>query len=144
MVDISLHPVYFPLQMFLFLVLVYILNLFIYKPVLRIMRERANRVASMEGEAEKAEAGIEESLAEYKRKLGEAREKGMAERVALRKTGAEKETEIVGTAHEEANRKIEESRASIASEKEKALAALRGMAGEMGQEIADKALRGAN
>ncbi len=139
MVSIALDVTFF-IQMGLFLALVYILNVLIYKPVLRVMGERASRISTMESDAEKAESGMEESLAKYRKTLDEARAKGTAERVAIKKTGTEKETEILGVAHEEANGKIEQARLEIAEEKGKALKSLQKMIDEMGQEIAGKTL----
>lgn len=139
MVSIALDITFF-IQMGLFLALVYILNVLIYKPVLRVMGERANRLSTLESDAEKAESGVEESLAEYRKTLDEARAKGTEARIALKKTGTEKETEILCAAHGEANGNIEQARLEIAEEKEKALSSLQQMIDEMGQEIAAKTL----
>lgn len=139
MVSIALDVTFF-IQMGLFLALVYILNILVYRPVLRVMGERATRISTMEGDAEKAESGMEESLAKYRKTLDEARARGTEARIAIKKTGTEKETEILGAAHEEANGKVEKARIEIAEEKKKALKSLKQMIDEMGQEIAGKTL----
>jgi len=137
MVSIELDITFF-IQMGLFLFLVYILNILLYKPVLKVMEERSKKLSNLETEALSAEKQVEEKLAEYKAKLEVAREEGNAERGKLKKEGLDKETRILEEAHGVAQASITEARERIIKEKDTALEGLRGMVDEMGQTISDK------
>lgn len=139
MVSIELDITFF-IQMGLFIVLVYLLNILVYKPVFRVMEERKKKVTEFESIATLAEENIQEKIAEYKVKIGEAKERGNERRAELKKNGLEKEADIIGSAHEEARKSIAEAVKTIDQETENALAVLRGMTEEMGKSIADKVL----
>lgn len=137
MVSIELDITFF-IQMGLFLFLVYILNVLLYKPVLKVMEERSKKLADLGSDAVSAEKQVEEKLAEYKAKLDAAREEGTAERGKLKKEGLDKEAGILEEAHKSAQDSINEARERITKEKDTALESLRGMVDEMGRTISDK------
>ncbi|MDH3972868.1 MAG: ATP synthase F0 subunit B [Deltaproteobacteria bacterium] len=139
MVSIELDITFF-IQMGLFLFLVYILNVLLYKPVLKVMEERSKKLTDLEKDALSAEKQVEEKLAEYKAKLEVARGEGNAERGKLKKEGLDKETHILEEAHAAAQASIGEAIERIAKEKGAALESLRGMVDEMGHAISDKVI----
>ena len=139
MVSIELDITFF-IQAGLFLLLVYLLNILVYRPVFRVMEERRKRVADFESDAASAERKIEERIAEYRAGINEAKEKGNAIRAELKKEGIDREGEILGAAHEGARKSIEEARKKIEKETDAALKVLRGMTEEMGRDIAQKVL----
>lgn len=139
MVSIALDYTFF-VQMGLFLSLVYILNILIYRPVLKVMEERGKKITNLESDAESLESDIESKLADYRGKIDEAKGKGNTERTAIKKKGLDKETDILGAAHAEAQEILAKAKAKIEKEKEAALLSLKDMTKEMGREIAGKAL----
>jgi len=137
MVSIELDITFF-IQTGLFLLLVYILNMLIYKPVLRVMEERGKKISGMEADALSADKEVEDKLASYRLELDKAKRLGNADRVTLKKEGLDKETELLGAAHAEAQKTLSAAKDKITKEADSALAILKGMAEEMGKDIADK------
>ncbi len=137
MVSIELDITFF-IQIGLFLLLVYILNVLIYKPVLRVMEERGKKISGMEEDAVLADKEVEEKLASYRLELDKAKQAGNADRTILKKEGLDKEAELLGAAHADAQKTLSAAKDKIAKEVESALATLKGMTEEMGKDIADK------
>ncbi len=139
MVSIELDITFF-IQAGLFLLLVYILNVLVYKPVLKIMEQREGSIKGYRDDAASIAEEIDRRLAEYRARIEEAKGAGNAERAKLKKEGQDKEVEILSAAHEDAQKSLAEARKRIEREKEKALKILRGMIDEMGRSVAEKEL----
>jgi len=139
MVSITLDATFF-IQMGLFLVLVYILNVLLYKPVLAAMEERGRKISGLESDAAGIEGELEEKLLRYREEIARAKEVGGQSRAALKKEGLDKEAELVGAAHADAQGSISQAKERIAKEKDIALEGLRAMTDNMAREIAEKAL----
>ena len=139
MVSIELDITFF-IQTGLFLLLVYILNILIYRPVLRVMEERGKKISGMEADAVSADKEVEDKLASYRLELDKAKQSGNADRAALKKEGLDKEAELLGAAHAEAQKTLSAAKDKITKEAESALAVLKGMTGDMGKDIADKVM----
>ena len=139
MVSISLDATFF-IQMGLFLVLVYILNVLLYKPVLAAMEERGKKISGLETDASTIEGELEEKLLQYKEEIIKAKEAGGQKRTVLKKEGLDKEHELLGAAHAAAQSTISKAKEGIAKEKDVALESLRAMTKDMAQGIAEKAL----
>ena len=137
MVSIELDITFF-IQTGLFLLLVYILNVLIYKPVLRVMEERGKKISGMEADAVLADKEVEDKLASYRMELDKAKQLGNADRATLKKEGLDKEAELLGAAHVEAQKTLSAAKDKITKEADSALAILKGMTGDMGKDIADK------
>lgn len=137
MVSIELDITFF-IQTGLFLLLVYILNALIYKPVLRVMEERGKKISGMEADALSADKEVEDKLASYRMELDKAKQLGNADRAVLKKEGLDKEAELLGAAHAEAQKTLSAAKDKIAKEVDLALSTLKGMTEDMGKDIADK------
>ncbi len=90
MVSISLDITFF-IQMGLFLVLVYVLNIFLYRPVLAAMEERSKKISGLEADAATTEGELEEKLLHYREEIAKAQETGGQSRAVLKKEGLDKE-----------------------------------------------------
>jgi len=55
------------------LILLVILNTILYKPIRRLLEERASRMSSIQGDVEKYERNAEQLLKDFEMKLAEAR-----------------------------------------------------------------------
>ena len=137
MVSIKLDITFF-IQAGLFLVLIYILNVFLYRPVLKVLRDRSQRLADLGEDSEMAEKEIEAKLAEYKARISEAKSEGTIIRNEIKKEGLDKETELLEAAHKEAQVSIETSRKKIGEEMEVALKSIAKVTDEMGRSICEK------
>jgi len=127
-------------QVVLFIILILVMNRLIYKPLLKVMEERKKRIGGFVDRATSIESEIEKKLSEYNLKVAEAKVTGNAERMKLKKEGAERESAIIETAQHEAQKAIEEARSKIAKEMEEALLGLTRMKEELGKGIAEKTL----
>lgn len=124
-----------------FLILVFILGKFAWKPIMKAIKEREDSINESLQQAEKARAEMENLTAENEKLLKEAR----IERDAILKEARELKEKIVteakDKAKEEATRQIESAKAQIQSEKMAALTEIRNETGNLAVEIAEKLLR---
>ena len=139
MVSIALDYTFF-IQMGLFICLIFILNVLLYKPVLKVMEERGKKISGLEGDAELLGDEVEKKLADYRARINEAKDAGNAKRAVFKKEGLDRETEILGVAHEDAQKTLSDAKEKISKEAEVALKKLQEMSKEMGTNIAEKAL----
>lgn len=108
-------------QILNFLVLVFVLAKFAYKPVVRIMDERKNKIASDLEAAEKAKTDAEAVKAEYAAKLAEAKQEAQAIIDAARKTAQTAHDKIMADTKAEQDQVIATAKEAIAMEKKKAM-----------------------
>ena len=109
----------------IFLVLMALLKKFAWGPLMGVMREREELVASGIDAAEKAKKETQALLEEQKSLLKEARTEAQSIIEGAKKQGEATREEIVSAARAEANRLKESAVRDIEAEKEKAIAAVR-------------------
>ena len=124
-----------------FLILVFILGKFAWKPIMKAIKEREDSINQSLQEAEKARAEMENLTANNEKLLKEAR----IERDAILKEARDLKEKIVSEAKDqaktEAAREIENAKQQIQSEKMAALTEIRNQAGNLAVEVAEKLLR---
>lgn len=108
-------------QILNFLVLVFVLAKFAYKPVVKIMDERKNKIASDLEAAEKAKTDAEAVKAEYDAKLAEAKQEAQAIIDAARKTAQAAHDKIMADTKAEQDQVVATAKEAIAMEKKKAM-----------------------
>ncbi|MFC9541021.1 F0F1 ATP synthase subunit B [Lysinibacillus sp. NPDC056959] len=109
----------------IFLVLMFLLKKFAWGPLMGIMQQREELVASEIEAAEKARKDSHQYLEEQKSLLKEARTEAQSIVEGAKKQGEMQKEEILTAARNEANRLKESALREIESEKEKAIAAVR-------------------
>ncbi len=112
-------------QILNFLFLVFILAKFAYKPLLNIMEERKNKIASDLEAADAAKAEAEAVKAEYAAKLADARQEAQAIIENARKTAQAAHDKIMAETKAEQDQVVAAAKETIALEKQKALADVR-------------------
>ncbi|MDT0558091.1 F0F1 ATP synthase subunit B [Ichthyenterobacterium sp. W332] len=124
-----------------FLVLLFILRKFAWKPILGAVSDREEGIKDALASAEKARQEMENLTADNERILQEAR----AEREAMLKDARELKNKIVADAKEEAqtqaSKMIEQAQAAIESEKKAAMAELKSHVAGLSLDIAEKVVR---
>jgi len=124
-----------------FLVLLFILRKFAWKPILNSVNERESSIKNALAEAEKARLEMENLQADNERILKEAR----AECETMLKEARELKNKIVADAKEEAQaqagKMIEQAQTAIESEKKAAMAELKSHVAGLAVEIAEKVVR---
>ena len=108
-------------QILNFLVLVFVLAKFVYKPVLGILEERKNKIASDLETAEKAKNDAEAVKAEYAAKLADARQEAQAIIENARKTAQAAHDKIMADTKVEQEQYVAAQKEIIATEKKKAM-----------------------
>ena len=108
-------------QILMFLILVFVLAIFAYKRVVRIMDERKNKIAGDLEAAEKAKDEAEAVKAEYAAKLANARQEAQAIIDNARKTAQAAHDKIVAETKAEQDQIIATAKEAIALEKKKAM-----------------------
>src|SRR6266545_811233 len=119
-----------------FLILLFILQRFLYKPVLRMLDERALRIRDSMAQAEEARAEVARLRDDAKDILDAARREGQELLAQANRNSERILAEARQQAQAEADRIVERARAEIVREREQAFAELR-------QEVADLAVMAA-
>lgn len=118
-----------------FLVLLYVLNLILFKPFIKLFTDRKNTIQGALDAARDMEARNEEALLQMNSELKAAREKARQLYESMVKEGAARQNELLDSANKEAHSLIEEARQELQSETEKARQKLRekvsGFSGEI-------------
>jgi len=134
-------PGLFVVQTILFLLLIFLMVKFAWKPILNSLNDREEGIKSALDAAENAKKEMENLNADNERLLKEAR----IEREALLKEAREMKDKIISDATNEAQEKagkmIEQAQAAIETEKKAAMAELKSHVAGLSIEIAEKVVR---
>jgi len=121
-----------------FLLLLYLLNRFLFKRVLRLLDERQTRISQGLEDAETAARDRELARAEREAALAEARREAEAMVQRAAKTAEATSAEILAEAKASAEQITAQAREEIAAEKDRALAEIRGEVADLALEAAGK------
>ncbi len=132
------HTLFF--QLANFLILLFFLNIFLYKPIRGILAERnekeqslVNAIEDLDSNSEKNEKGVEEGRVQ-------ARKEGVTEKDGLKGLGREKETAILRTAASSAEGKIGDAKKDIEAKIAEVQKSLEGQVTAFSNELAEKIL----
>ena len=131
----------FIIQTVIFLVLLFVLAKFAWKPILNAVNEREVSIKDALNQAKLAKQEMAELKADNERIIREAK----VERDSILKEARELKDKIVGEAKDaaksEGDKMIEQARQSIISEKNAAMADIKNQIGTLSVEIAEKLLQ---
>ncbi len=127
-------------QLVNFLVLLFILNAILYKPVMAKLRERDARVRRDREKAEQLARSVEEQENRHQEELGRARQAAGKEKVALLAAAKSKESDILKKARSDSGAIIEEMKATIQQQVGEARGALKAQMTPLARSIAEKIL----
>lgn len=128
------------IQIVNFLIFLFILNYLIFKPIVRVINERRQRIEGTIGKAQLMEAEIQKKLEEYEGRIQEAKGQAANEKERLRRQGESVSKEIVEKARTELARDIPIIRRQIVSEADRVRRELEKMAQDMARDIACRVL----
>ncbi|MCK9230466.1 MAG: ATP synthase F0 subunit B [Syntrophales bacterium] len=137
MVDLDITLLY---QAANFLILMFILNLILYKPLMKLLGDRQKRIDDAHDEVRSLEASIDEKVADYEDTLRRARAEAMEERESIKAAGTDAAKDILGSAREEVSEMIQGFKTRAAAEKEEARILLHKQTRRMAREISEKVL----
>jgi F-type H+-transporting ATPase subunit b len=123
---------------FLFLILA--LNLLLYRPIRRILRERRDKFKAMESAIDGAAKGAQEKESALAQAIREARSKGLKEKEALVHQAEEEERRLIEAIAAKAQAELGEMRLKIASDAEQAGRSLQPQVEAFARQISHKIL----
>ena len=128
-------------QTILFLILIFLMVKFAWKPILNALNDREEGIKDALDSAEKAKLEMANLQADNEKLLNEAR----LERESMLKEARDLKTKMIedakGEASLQANKIIEQAQAAIASEKQAAIADLKSQVANLSIDIAEKVVR---
>jgi F-type H+-transporting ATPase subunit b len=137
--DINLVGLVF--QVINFLLLLYLLNRFLFKPLLARMDERTTKIEKGLEDAETAARDRELARAEREAAVSEARKEAAEMLARSSKIAEDTRNEILTEARSEAEKVTQRAREEINAEKEKAMSELRAQVADLALEAAAKLVR---
>lgn len=123
-----------------FFFLLIVLNRFLYNPVLRILKERDEKIGGAMKKAAETEKEVETGLLSYEKRIKEAAVKGHEERNRIRQEGLNREKELLEAARVEAAKELTSMRGELSKSKDSALASLKEESRTISKNIAEKIL----
>jgi F-type H+-transporting ATPase subunit b len=137
--DVNLVGLFF--QVVNFLLLLYLLNRFLFKPLLARMDERSSKIEKGLEDAEAAARDRELARAEREAAVAEARKESAEMLARANKIAEDTRNEILNDARTEAERVTARAREEIVAEKDRAMAELRAQVADLALEAAGKLVR---
>lgn len=127
-------------QLVSFVILMLLLKKFAFGPLMGIMKDREEHVASEIESAEKNRAEAAALLEEQRAMLKDARQQSLALIEDAKKHGEEQREEIIAVARQEAERVKQSAKIEIEQQKEQAITALREQVASLSVMIASKVI----
>ncbi|MBF0449344.1 MAG: ATP synthase F0 subunit B [Candidatus Magnetomorum sp.] len=132
------------IQIINFLLLIWLLNMVLYKPIRNILKERKERIDNLETSVQKCNADVESSKANYKEGLDQARKKGLDQKNILMQEAVESERTLIAELNQKAMKEMEQIKQRIQNDvgkaKMKLASEIEGFAQAIGQKILGRAL----
>ncbi|MCK4534156.1 MAG: ATP synthase F0 subunit B [Syntrophobacterales bacterium] len=128
------------IQMANFLLLILLLNVLLYKPVLKIIEKRNKKIEESNEEVRSLDETIERKMARYEEKIRQARTEAAAQRDEIEKEGTEQGEVITGKVRNEISKKMEDFKADLQKEAGEARGVLRDQTRAIAGEISEKVL----
>jgi len=129
---------WFFVQLANFLVLIFLLNVLLFRPLFNLFKERKENIEGAIDEAKRLNEKKDEELARFNRELADAREKAKDFYNSLRQEGLLKQKEMIAQAQEEALKEIEAAQAEIRRETERVRKMLGDDVRRFSEEIVEK------
>lgn len=124
-----------------FFILLFILNIILFKPLLKLFKEREDTVKGSLDAAKDMSNRREEGIAQLNRELADARNRSKEMFEALKAEGLQKQKEVLSKAEAEASGILEKAKAELKAEAEKARKALRADIDKFSDEIVRKLIK---
>jgi len=127
-------------QMINFLVLLFVLNMVLYKPIRNVILERKAKVDSLETGVEKASADLDSQKDAYKNGLKQARGEGLMKKEIFIEEASVEEKEIIDQINKKAQANFAQIKQQVAEETEQARKVLEAEVDAYAKAIGEKIL----
>ena len=136
-IDVDLSLVF---QIVNFLVLMFVLNQVLYKPIRGILHQRAEKFAQLNGEIASSMEGVDAQARALEAERASARSQGAALREDIKNVARGQERELITEATKEMEQTVAKVRQQIAAEIGGVREELKGQVQSFGRELAQKLL----
>jgi len=130
----------FLIQIVNFLLMIFILNVLLYKPVMSILEKRKEQIEGSEREIRELNLTIEQKEARYEEKLRLAKNDALEQKKEIVKGGADAAKGILDAARSEIPKMVEQFEGKVSKEVEEARRILREQSEHIAMEIAEKVM----
>jgi F-type H+-transporting ATPase subunit b len=130
----------FVIQIINFLILLTVLNIFLYKPIRKAIADRTATVDGAKARAEAVDLDVQEKVALYEARLREAKAKAGEERGVLKAQALAEEATVLEKARKEAGDSLATIKETVAREAAQARTALQEQARFLSKDICEKVL----
>lgn len=130
----------FVFQLVNFGVLVLLLNVFLYKPIRKVLADRAEQINGARAKAGEVDRDVQEKMALYEARLREVKAKASEERSAMVKEAQAEEAQLAEKARKEASESLSAIRNRVAKEAADARELLKEQARSLSLDICEKVL----
>ena len=137
---IEIVPGLLIVQGVIFLLVLWFLNKVLFKPILKIIHGREEKIEGSLSEADETEKKAEKTFEQYNEKFRQARKEALELKRKLILEGTEKKEAAIDKARKEAQGFLEEMRRNIAEEAKQTQKTLHQQVDAIGQIMAQKAL----
>ena len=127
-------------QMINFLILLFVLNLVLYKPIRNVLLERKAKIEGMQAEAQKAAEDLVVGEDNYKDGLKKARSEGLKHKETFIEEASKEEKEIINRINKKAQANLADIKKQVADQTEQARKALEGEVEIYARAIGEKIL----
>ncbi|MDR3578901.1 MAG: ATP synthase F0 subunit B [Oryzomonas sp.] len=121
-------------------ILVLVLNIFLYKPIRKILADRRQVIDSAREKAASVDLEVQEKMARYEARLHEAKTEAAGRRAEALKEAQAEETALLEKARKEAAGSLDAIRSKVAKEAADARALLKQQADALSGDICEKIL----
>ena len=138
---LDLEPKWLVVLLINFLVLVYILNILLFRPLLAMFKERETSVKGSLDAAKEMDRKKEEGIERMNKELSDARHKAKDVFEKLREEGLNSQRAFLAEAEAQATSMLQKAREELKAETEKAKSALKADADKFSEEIVRKLVK---
>lgn len=123
-----------------FLALLFLLNILLYKPIRKVLAERAAEISASKEKTVSVDRDVSEKMAQYEQKLQAVKAAATEERNRMLRAAREEESRLIEAARSEAAEGLSRIRESIEKESAVAESYLKDQAAALSRQITEKVL----
>lgn len=128
------------IQMVNFLILLFVLNLILFRPIRNIIKKRNQIIQNFNSEITSLTDEAQDSMERFEQKVVEAKKEGMSRVQDMKGEGEQAEAELIAAINEEVQAKIQEARQKVASDIEEARTQLQAQVQAFSVAVTEKVL----
>ena len=128
------------IQMANFIILIFVLNAILFKPILRVIERRKEYLHDLDEDVNSLNQSVDEKMADYEEKLRQARMGAMSEKNEIQQKASEEGKSILDDARSEISQIFDDFKEKVDKEMTGARKVLKDQAEKISVEISEKVL----